>query len=139
MTAELFVKMSSQLYAERKHLIDDRDTDEESDTAAEDLSYSADDDEPGGVLLTLADDSKASNTLMGDDLPPAWHERQLQGLATNRFTTLMDLGEALPGVPQDPKPKQWIPSFENSFWDLYMNKLRVNAAEVGVCDLDSDD
>jgi len=42
MTAELFVKMSSKLYANRKHLIDDRDTDEESNTAVEDLSYSTD-------------------------------------------------------------------------------------------------
>jgi hypothetical protein len=60
---------------------------------------------------------------MGDDLPPAWHERQLQLGGRNRFDTLIDMGEALPDGPPEPKPKQWIPSWGSSFWDIYANKV----------------
>jgi hypothetical protein len=60
---------------------------------------------------------------MGDDLPPAWHERQLQLGGRSRFDTLIDMGEALPDGPPEPKPKQWIPSWGSSFWDIYANKV----------------
>lgn len=77
---------------------------------------------------------------MGDHLPPAWHERQLQlNGGKNRFATLIDLGDDLPDEPRSPQPKQWIPEWDRSFWDIYVNKLRVNAAESGVCDLDGDE
>ena len=33
--------------------------------------------------------------------------------------------------------KKWLPAIDNPFWELYANKLRVNAADSGVCNLDS--
>jgi len=33
--------------------------------------------------------------------------------------------------------KKWLPTMDNPFWELYENKLRVNAADSGVCDLGS--
>jgi hypothetical protein len=153
MTAELFVKLSSKLYADRKHLLQDPDTESEygsnPDPQTYQLSSSEDDSEPGGALLLDFTNHDPNGTIhpaeglvtvMGDDhLPPAYHERQLQlAGGHNRFATLSDLGETLPDGPELPKPKQWIPTWDSSFWDIYVNKLRVNATEFGVCDLNGD-
>jgi len=46
---------------------------------------------------------------MVDKLPPAWHAHRLQGFDSNCFSTLVDLGDALPGMPEEPKLQQWIP------------------------------
>lgn len=43
--------------------------------------------------------------------------------------------EVSPEKQKKSSSRQWLPGIENPFWDKYKNKLRVNAAEVGVCDL----
>lgn len=159
MTAELFVKLTAKLYADIKNLLRDPESepdsetyfepnpDPESSSSPENSPYSSD---SGGVLIDFSGNAPPNTnslpaaeylaTIICDDLPPAWHEQKLQILGgRNRFATLADLGETLPAGPVEPKPKQWIPKWESSFWDLYVNKLRVNAAEHGVCDLNSED
>jgi len=45
--------------------------------------------------------------------------------------------EETSGEKKNRKLKRWLPPMDNSFWELYANKLRVNAADSGVCDLAS--
>jgi hypothetical protein len=129
MTAELFVKLTAQLYAERKHLLEDEDRSSVQD------HYSisdTEDDESGGAPLNPPDIDGFSSHGMSDDLPPERHATQLNRLA-NPYSILDD--ELEDNTPT-PTSKQWIPSMESSFWDIYANKLRVNASKGGVCDLE---
>ena len=130
MTAELFVKISAKLYAERMRLNDVSDVDSESDSIVDDAGISGDEDETGGASLNPSIDGQAQLS-MKDNMPPDWHARQL-----NPYSVLENLGEDDPKVDIEPRSKQWIPSFANSFWDIYVNKLRVNAVEGGICILD---
>jgi poly(A)-specific ribonuclease len=130
MTAELFVKLSAKLHAERKHIGDVSDDDSDSDLVVDDGGYSGDDDETGGALLSHSFNGLAQVSIK-DDIPPEWHARQL-----NPYSVLGDLGENLPNAGSEPHPKQLLPSFASSFWDIYVNKLRVNAVEGGICILD---
>ena len=87
-----------------------------------DSSSSGDEDDNGGALISLSDlPADKFKTLMGGNLPPAWHAQQLQRVRNNRFTALVDLGEALPDAPPEPKLKHWIPGWGSSFWGIYLN------------------
>ncbi|KAG9247249.1 ribonuclease H-like domain-containing protein [Calycina marina] len=35
-------------------------------------------------------------------------------------------------------PRRWLPNLQSLFWSSFVNKLRVNAADSGICDLASD-
>jgi poly(A)-specific ribonuclease len=120
MTSELFIKLGNKLYAERKHLLKNRDRD--SDVA--DYAYSDDDfssEGSGGAPLILPD----SNHDIAD---PEWYSGQM-----NPYSVLKVEREDLPDTDQ---PNQWMPTICNAFWDIYANKLRVNASEGGICDLE---
>lgn len=75
-----------------------------------------------------------------DDLPAEWHARQLN----NRFAALSALGKQHGNGGGKKKGKgkekegngQWLPGIGDVFWETYVNKLRVNASEGGVCDLE---
>lgn len=156
MTAELFVKLSAKIYADRKRNEEfeyDSDTSLTYSTALEKSnspnSLSEDESTGGGAklysqsnegdLLDLsAQTTHATHSLsLADNLPSKWHADQLQKLNLNDcnpYSVLQNAGEDS-GVEDDLKPRQWIPRMENSFWDLYANKLRVNASDGGVCDL----
>ena len=131
MTAELFIKLSAKLYSDRKHLPEDPDDEQYYESTPEE-THSGDEDETGGALLNPYNPNGSPNS-MKDDLPPAWHAKQL-----NPFAVLGDYGEDLPA---ESKLQQWIPPMSSSFWNIYVNKLRVNASEGGICDLneESDD
>jgi poly(A)-specific ribonuclease len=126
MTAELFVKLSSTLFEERRlGLID-------ADSANSDVDSTCDDD-VGGVTLNVPDTDGGffSDSDSGEaNVPPAWHAMQL-----NRFTVLPDGVDGDPKASASVKPSPFIPPLKSSFWDAYVNKLRVNAAEGGICDL----
>jgi poly(A)-specific ribonuclease len=130
MTAELFVKLSAKLHAERKHIGDVSDDDSESASVVDDGGYSGDDDETGGALLSHSFNGLAHLSIK-DNVLPEWHARQL-----NPYSVLNDLGENLPNAGRESHPRQLLPSFASSFWDVYVNKLRVNAVEGGICILD---
>jgi poly(A)-specific ribonuclease len=131
MTAELFTKLSAKLYAENgADYIDHEDHLGDSGSS----SYDDDDDIGGAPLL-----SPTSNTTI---LPAA--------LQLNKFAVLAiedpkpepkrkpnRSGSSKTVAFADQEPSQWIPDMDNPFWDVYANKLRVNAAEGGVCDLDA--
>jgi hypothetical protein len=68
---------------------------------------------------------------MQDNLPPSYHARQLNGSAI----TLQDNDAEAEAAQQEAVVQQWIPHFNHPFWGLYVNKLRVNAVEGGVCQL----
>jgi poly(A)-specific ribonuclease len=133
MTAELFVKLTAKLYSERKHQIPDSD---DSDEDSEQISL---DDESGGAVLNGGGSNSSEDSLL-DHLPPEWHAKQLN----NRFAALAVIGEvgsgnsggATVGAEPEGGPEQWIPKMSHPFWDIYANKLRVNASESGVCDLE---
>ncbi|PQE32278.1 CAF1 family ribonuclease protein [Rutstroemia sp. NJR-2017a WRK4] len=130
MTAELFTKLSAKLYAENG-----ADYIDHEDDLGDSGSSSYEDDDVGGAPLL----SPTSSTTT---LPAS--------LQLNKFAVLA-IGdpepEAKPKTKRsgnskavafaDQEPLQWIPDMDNPFWDVYANKLRVNAAEGGVCDLDA--
>ena len=130
MTAELFVKLSAKLYADRKQLGDVFDAESDCDSVIDDVGYSGDDDETGGALLSPPTNGLAQVS-MKDNHHLEWHAKQL-----NPYSVLDDLGEDLSNDDTEIHPKQWIPSFASSFWDIYVNRLRVNAVEGGICVLD---
>lgn len=108
MTAELFVKLAASKFLE---------SNVDSD------SISSTDSSSGGAVLVDTDPDSPI-----DDAPPGWHARQLN----NPYAVLsLDSGNE----KDNSNPKQWLPAFNNKFWDIYVNKLRVNASETGLCDL----
>ena len=133
MTAELFVKLTAKLYSQRKHQIPISDSDSDE---SEQISL---DDESGGANLNGGGSNSSEDSLL-DHLPPEWHAKQLN----NRFAALAvvgigDVGSGSSGgatVEREGGLEQWIPKMSHSFWDIYANKLRVNASEGGVCDLE---
>jgi len=108
MTAELFIKLSAKLFFDQRDCFNSRCT----------LTrYHSFDSISGGVKLfgPYSDDPGHPD----ENSPTEWHSRELNG-----------------SIEDDPdKPFQWIPALDHEFWVAYANKLRVNAAEVGVCDL----
>lgn len=129
MTAELFTKLSVKLYSER-------DTSDNDSTTSSNLidASSSDNEDPGGALLHSPDTSSGDGNLPGE-----WHAREMN--RSNPFSLLDSLVEDNGSSSEDEgeaKGKNvglFVPRFGGRFWDVYMNKLRVNAAEVGVCDL----
>jgi poly(A)-specific ribonuclease len=111
MTAELFVKMTAKLFFDRK----------EEFKHLPHISLPSDslDSAFGGVNLWAPYPGDPDFIGEDENVPPEWHSCEL-----NSITAV------------DPsKPSQWIPALNHEFWLAYANKLRVNAAEVGVCDL----
>ena len=170
MTAELFVKLASKLYADRVRL-GDFPYDDAYSTAFDcgsRLSFSGDESSgDGGAKLdsqpVTEDDVldiavQTSNGIhpmgLNDNLPSAWHADQMQNISgqgrkstthdSNPYAILDDSPEdAGSGVEdsameKDPNPAQWIPQMTNIFWGRYTNKLRVNASQGGVCDLNEE-
>ncbi|KAH6664872.1 ribonuclease H-like domain-containing protein [Halenospora varia] len=129
MTAELFTKLSAKLYSER-------DTSDNDSTTSSNLidASSSDNEDPGGALLHSPDTSSGDGNLPGE-----WHAREMN--RSNPFSLLDSLVEDNGSSSEDEgeakgkKTGLFVPRFGGRFWDVYMNKLRVNAAEVGVCDL----
>jgi hypothetical protein len=72
-----------------------------------------------------------ASMVMEDNLPPSYHAKLLNPSAI----TLQDNDEDTDAVRREPVVRQWIPQMEHPFWGPYVNKLRVNAAEGGVCEL----
>ncbi|TVY41998.1 Poly(A)-specific ribonuclease [Lachnellula subtilissima] len=130
MTAELFVKLTAKLYSERKHQTPFSD---DSSDNSEQISL---DDDSGGANLNGSSSSSSEHSIL-DNLPSEWHAKQLN----NRFAALaaaVSISSVASGsdVEAEGGLEQWIPKISHSFWDVYANKLRVNASEGGVCDLE---
>ena len=165
MTAELFVKLSSKIYTDRKRYeIFDSDCDISLaySTVLEKFAstnyYLSEDESIGGgaklgsqssegdiVEFPIQNSNGALPTPLSDNIPPSWHADRLQKFNVddnNPFSVLQNAGEGVgsgaeeSGTEDEPKHLQWIPRMESSFWDLYVNKLRVNASDAGVCELD---
>ncbi|KAG4430903.1 hypothetical protein IFR05_013615 [Cadophora sp. M221] len=117
MTAELFVKLAASKCLE---------------TNVEAESMSSSDSSVGGVCLFESDRDSSS-----DDAPPGWHARKLNAKAnanTNPYAVLgLDFDKE--NDKDSAGSRQWLPAFNHKFWDIYVNKLRVNASETGFCDL----
>jgi hypothetical protein len=152
MTAELFVKLTAKLYTQR---VADGELPAPTEPKAKFSKSDSDStDSEGGVSLyppynnlgslfiREKGDLKATNlaetTSFADEHPPAWHAAKLNGNAKsyskNIYTVLEDFAKPN-GEKNESDIKQWIPAFDEPFWEVYTNKLRVNAAEGGVCDL----
>lgn len=157
MTAELFIKLSSKVYADRKRKeIFDSDSDSSRPYYLAEQYSISEDESVGGAKLNpdsseedLLDQpvqtSAATHSMpIEDNLPPAWHAKQLQTLTINDSNPFAVLEDSVEGTgsgaddsskDEESVPTQWIPRMESSFWDLYANLLRVNASDKGVCDL----
>jgi poly(A)-specific ribonuclease len=113
MTAELFIKLSAKLFLDR------RDEYRLTRPVSRDYSY---DYATGGVkLFPISSESHEGD----NNTSPEWHSHKLIGIATNGTINVIETS----------KPSKWIPPLNHDFWLAYANKLRVNQAEVGVCDL----
>ncbi|ESZ92144.1 hypothetical protein SBOR_7475 [Sclerotinia borealis F-4128] len=159
MTAELFVKLSAQLYAKETDL-DQYEDIVTVDYQERDYDSSSDSDEQnaGGASLVPQLDNlpiEPPISSVSDTHHPAhWHAMQLNKPAlkvksNNPFLALkveyLDQGNPKGSEVEkkgkkvafpDQIPKQWIPSTDDKFWEVYRNKLRVHAVEGEVCDLD---
>lgn len=168
MTAELFVKLSAQLFAEQTDLDQYVDVVKVNSRETESFSSSSDDDDQeGSGGASLGTPSSNINleikppTSVDANRPAYWHAMKLNNPGSNilqnrnPFSVLKVEYAGQPGARRlgteesikeekkrkkvafpDQVPKQWIPPTADSFWDPYRNKLRVNAVEGGVCDLD---
>jgi hypothetical protein len=152
MTAELFVKLAAKLYVQR--VADGELTAPTEPKAKFNKSDSDSTDSEGGVSLyppynylgnllihekgDVKATSLAETTSFADEQPPAWHAAKLNGnpkpYSQNIYAVLEDFAKPN-GEKNGSDIKQWIPTFDEPFWEVYTNKLRVNAAEGGVCDL----
>lgn len=145
MTAELFVKLTAKLYTasspssrsstELAYISSSSEEDSDSSPSGG-APINPPSSSPSKPTSTTNGKSKPHSpfnlTTMQDNLPPPWHAAQL-----NPYAVLQaDNDEEAAALAEEPKPKQWIPGMDNAFWDVYANKLRVNAIEGGVCDLE---
>lgn len=121
MTAELLVKLSAQLSAKQQDSVNDSDSDD-SDM----IALSTPDNESGGVPLT----SPNSEGRDDSDTPPEWYAQRL-----NRSSIVVEGGYQGSGKSDESKPAWFIPPMSSSFWEPYINKLRVHAVADGVCEL----
>lgn len=150
MTAELFIKLSSQIYADRKRYETfDSDSDDSRPYYLAEQGFISEDESGGGAklsadsseedLLDKPAQSTAASKPSSENFPPAWHSKQLQTLNisdNNPYSVLQDGVEG--GADEESDTTQRIPSMGSSFWDLYANKLRVNASDKGVCVLNEE-
>ena len=124
MTAELFVKLAAKLYSERKPMLDSSDDDLSSQDS-------------GGALVDLRTPPSKNSAAL------PYQFRELQHDAGNPFALLAQLEDDQADETLDfetsSSGQQWLPHIESRFWDLYRNRLRVNAIEGGVCDLEGRD
>lgn len=110
MTAELFIKLAAQLYSECKTQTSDSET--ESLQSDSENIYSA----PEEYLRE--------------------HRESNGGVKIKPEENLIDLDSNLDDtIDSEVKTQQWLPKMTSKFWVKYVNKLRVNASEEGVCDL----
>jgi poly(A)-specific ribonuclease len=163
MTAELFIKLSAQIYHERKRfenfggldpVLSHPVRDDESQTfysgasniyhTPEQGSADSSENSDGGAKLSrqqsetdLMDFSAPVTQSMSDHQPAGWHADQLQKLNYSDYNPFQLLAERPErnGITEDHKLEQWLPKPESPFWHLYVNKLRVNASEGGICNL----
>ncbi|KAM3070140.1 hypothetical protein ACMFMG_003825 [Clarireedia jacksonii] len=149
MTAELFTKLSAKLYAENG-----ADYIDHEDDLGGSESSSYDEDDVGGAPLLSPTSNPTPPGLPTQNPdkshhPAAWHSLQLNKFAVlsvedpepepkpKRLLSRNNRSSSSKTVAfADHEPAQWIPDMDNPFWDVYANKLRVNAAEGGVCNLD---
>lgn len=106
MTAELFVKLAAKLSRER---MDNGIYDSESS----DSEHSA----------------SAPEKYLGE------HRDSSGGVLIESEVDLIDLGFGRFFFGDKPEEEQCIPRMSSKFWTDYVNKLRVNGSDVGVCDL----
>jgi poly(A)-specific ribonuclease len=153
MTAELFVKLTAKLYAQR---VADGELEASLEPKTKSLKFDSDStDSEGGVSLyppygrlgrlplrekggLKANAITETASSFQDEEPPAWHAAKLNGDAKPYLKSLFVVIDEIPKpnvVKKELDMKQWIPAFDEPFWEVYTNKLRVNAAEGGVCDL----
>lgn len=122
MTAELFIKLSAQLYGESSHT-EDQDSDSDSDPEPESPSssdsektsqrYQSSHHESNGGVKISATPEEEEDLIDFDDIT---QEDSLE-------------------IESELKTQQWLPKMNSKFWGKYVNKLRVNSSEEGVCDL----
>lgn len=151
MTAELFAKLSVKLYKDYRSVTTATDTGSSpkpkynkldpstprkaplSTLSSEDESSALSSPSSGGVKLSspkipIYSVTKSPIITETSKLPSEWHAIQM-----NTSTTSTASAEGEGGF------RQWIPRIKSSFWNVYMNKLRVNAIDTGVCDLEEHD
>lgn len=124
MTAELFIKLAAQMYGEQK---DHPDSD--SASAISDTPNSSSSDKISSASSDFLREHRESNG-------------GVKVKSSSDSDDLIDLDLALdledPDIV-DPegevKTQQWLPNMSSKFWAKYVNKLRVNSSEEGVCDL----
>ncbi|KAF7857284.1 hypothetical protein EAF04_009525 [Stromatinia cepivora] len=142
MTAELFVKLSAQLYAEQTDL---NQYENKTQVNYSEIEYDSDSDSDdqegsgGAPLVSPLSNPPIITAKLNSDAhrPGDWHAMQLNNpfSALNVEYVRKEDKKRKKVAFGDQMPRQWIPGLEESFWEVYRNKLRVNAVEGGVCDL----
>lgn len=155
MTAELFVKLSAQLYREHKLKnglpVPRAPTPPPPDSPSL-MSFSSDEDEDetptsgGGAPLFSSNNPfdilrSSTSTPTTPSTPAKTNGKTHSGKKDiNPFVR----GGIKPGMvapkmnenePDIVESEQFIPGMDNDFWTPYVNKLRLNGTDTGVCDL----
>jgi DNA polymerase III epsilon subunit-like protein len=84
-----------------------------------------------GALAQHVLDVDSGSMAMQNTLPLSYHGTNL----TPNAIYINDTDEAAAAGATDHQVQQWIPDMKNPFWNAFVNKLRVNAVQGGVCDL----
>lgn len=149
MTAELFVKLTAKLYAERRPTLKDVDEDPASENDSEEeadcMTFSDDDDDDseasptGGVPLFSPNPFQALEVKPIKTKPKGKPKPKIKkDMPWQYYERLLNDGPGTKENENDPDPietEQFIPAMTKSFWDIYVNKLRVTGTASGVCDL----
>lgn len=149
MTAELFAKLSVKLYDDRKSTLKPSPSQASSDSEDEHLLP-----QPSFTTSPTSSSSSKSAVVPSDSeggvkLSPF--------TSTNKFAALNlnDTGDADDSVAEEEEEidlpadyyaqqlnsngkkerREMMPRFDGQFWEVYRNKLQVNASDAGFCDV----
>jgi hypothetical protein len=154
MTAELFAKLSVKLYDDRKHTLNPSPSQASSDSEDENLLP-----QPSFTTSPTSSSSSKSAVIPSDSeggvkLSPFTSTNKFAALNLNDSGDLEDteikeeeVGEEEEiNLPADyyaqqlnangkKERREMMPRFDGQFWEVYRNKLQVNASDAGFCDV----
>jgi hypothetical protein len=136
MTAELFVKLSVKIYEKIRpkprapKKISSPKNAMQAKKKQIDMNINKDNKFALLALESASDDDEESTTNAGGVKLMKISSPTNADLLTSQHTQLNN------GETEDDDSGQWMPDITNQFWRPYLNHLRVNASDIGVCNLE---
>lgn len=130
MTAELFVKLSAKIIAGQKN---DGDCEASSPLSDQNKSPCTNLDSHDSHSDT---DSLKPSSQTDDQVTPYPPCNENSYVNANPYSILGDIETEQQDIEvEKTDAHRWLPGFSDKFWMAYINKLRVNSIDSGICDL----